>query len=296
MKPVAERREVMTLSAGELFLRGTHHKPYESGEDPGEPAGSRTGVLLLTGLADPRVGCADCAVRWATGLADRGYNCFRVDLPGLGDSDGEVAENEAIFMPLVNSGFFSDSVCVIVDQLFERFHLGRLFLMGHCSGAVTAIYAAAANRKVSGIILLDPYFHLQENEVRKDSILNLHLSIIARLMGSASARAIAVKVHSLARNFYRRRIKALENPNLPLINRWKQLTTRRLPILILRSPSSLPKEGEADFIASLQEPSERKPCVTVDTVAGARHDFAGREARDAVRDCTVEWLRSLQIS
>jgi len=297
VKTAAETREVMTLIAGDLYLRGTHHKPqYAAGELGKFPAQSRTGVLLLTGLADPRVGCADCAVHWADGIAGRGYDCFRVDLPGLGDSDGEVAENEAIFMPLVNSGFFSEPVSAIIDQLFERFYLDRLFLMGHCSGAVTAIYSAASNRKISGVILLDPYFHLQENEIRKDSFLNLHLSIIARLMGSASARALAVKVHSVARSFYRRRIKALENPNLPLMSRWKQLTTQRLPILILRSPGSLPKEGETDFIGSLQQGLQAKSGLTIHTVVGARHDFAGREAREAVRDCTVEWLRALPIS
>jgi pimeloyl-ACP methyl ester carboxylesterase len=291
VKAAIETREVVTLSAGGICLRGTHHKPKDPTGDSTPGSGEKdTGLLIVTGLADPRAGCGDCAVHWADGLAECGYRCFRVDLPGLGDSDGEVARTEADFMFSINSGFFSDSVCGITDQLMERFRLREMLIIGHCSGAVTAIYSAAANKRIAGLILLDPYFHLQESEVKKDSLLNWHWRIIGKLVGNASARAFAVKLHSSVRNFYRRRMKALENPNLPLIHSWNQLTARRLPILILRSPTSLPKQGEPDFIGDLQRPSNHDCSISIKLVQGATHDFATRDAREAVVGYAQEWL------
>ena len=192
MKAAIESREIITLNTGGICLRGTHHKPKDQKGDLTPRSG--LGLLFVSGLADPRAGCGDCAVHWADGLAKHGYRCFRVDLPGLGDSDGEVARTEADFMPAINSGVFSDSVCSITDQLIERFRLRNMLIIGHCSGAVTAIYAAAANKRIAGLILLDPYFHLQEGEVKKDSLLNWHWRIIGKLLGNASSRAFAVKL------------------------------------------------------------------------------------------------------
>lgn len=296
MKAAIEKREIVTLSAGGTCLWGTYHKPKDPTPDSTPGAVEKgTGLLFLTGLADPRAGCGDCAVYWADGLSEFGYRCFRVDLPGLGDSDGEVARTEAAFMSSINSGFFSDSVCSITDQLIERFRLRNMLVIGHCSGSVNAIYAAAADKRIAGLILLDPYFHLQESEVQKDSLLNWHWRIIAKLVGNASTRAFAMRLHSGVRNFYRRQMKSLENPNLPLIVRWNQLTARRLPILILRSPTSLPKPGEFDFIGDLQRLSDQDCSVSIKPVQGATHDFAAHDAREAVLGYALEWLSAFPL-
>ena len=286
MKAAIETREIVELSVGGIGLRGTHHKPKRQTRD----STADSGLLFLAGLADPRAGCGDCAVHWADGLAQFGYRCFRVDLPGLGDSEGEVARTEAAFMSSINAGFFSNSVCSVADQLIERFRLRKMLVVGHCSGSVTAIYAAAANKRIAGLILLDPYFHLQEGEVQKDSLLNWHWRLMAKLVGNASTQALAVWLHSTVRSFYRRQMKSLESPNLPLIRGLNELAARKLPILILRSPTSLPKAGEFDFIADFQRRSDHGSYVSTKLVEGATHDFATRDAREVVLGYAKEWL------
>jgi hypothetical protein len=65
---------------------------------------------------------------------------------------------------------------------------------------------------------------------------------------------------------------------------------RRLPVLILRSPASLPKQGEIDLIGDLHRPSDHNCSVRIRLVKGATHDFATLNARELVLRCAQEWL------
>ena len=65
---------------------------------------------------------------------------------------------------------------------------------------------------------------------------------------------------------------------------------RRLPVLILRSSASLPKQGEIDLIGDLQQPSDQGCSVRIKLVKGATHDFSTRHAREMVLRCAQEWL------
>ena len=52
-------------------------------------AGGATGLLLVTGGSQTRIGSHRMYERLAKALADNGYPCFRFDRRGVGDSDGE---------------------------------------------------------------------------------------------------------------------------------------------------------------------------------------------------------------
>jgi hypothetical protein len=54
------------------------------------------------------------------------------------------------------------------------------------------------------------------------------------------------------------------------------------PILVLRSPSFIPKSGEFDYMRNLQPLSDRESHVTVKLVEGATHDFAQFHAKEAI--------------
>jgi exosortase A-associated hydrolase 1 len=51
--------------------------------------GSKTGLLLVIGGSQTRIGSHRMYERLAKGLADKGYFCFRFDRRGVGDSNGE---------------------------------------------------------------------------------------------------------------------------------------------------------------------------------------------------------------
>ena len=299
MTEAIESRQVITVAAGGVRLRGTYHKPRgeasDSSADPGER--KRIGVIFLTWIL-PRAGNGDSAVYWAESLAKCGYLAFRFDLPGLGDSDGDLATPGID----VETGAYGSALSEIANQLVERFHLGAVIVAGNCAGAVTALYAAAANEWIKGLILLDPYFHTQQDSPAQKVLLHWHVRVI-KLAGDRFAQSkpgdIAVKLLSRFRGIYHRlsqkpllvRRKTLPSiANLPLIRCWKQLAARRVRMLVLRSPSSTPRIGEFDYLGFLQPSSNSDDRIIIKLIERATHAFAESHGKEAVRTNAAQWL------
>ncbi len=306
MKAAIETREVITVGAGgELRLRGTYHKPHEAKFDsrPESDEENTIGILFVSAGVSPRAAPGDSAVYWSDSLAKLDYRSFRFDLPGLGDSDGDLSAKEIDFDSLVNEGAFGPVVSGMADQLVERFHLRGVVIIGHCAGAVTALYAAAANNRIKGIVLLDPYFHVQQESAVQNVLVRSQLRIVREIVGDrpepSILREAAVKLLSCIRNIYHRlehirrfvRRKRLPSAaNLPLIRCWSQLATSGLPMLVLGSPLSTPKPGEFDYVRDLQPLSDRNCRISVRLIERATHSFSERHSKEAVLKYAEQWL------
>ena len=295
MQPAIETREVIAFEADGTWLRGTCHKPRDD-EGASPPAPKRIGLLFLSGGLVPRAATGDAAVYWADRLASAGYPSFRFDLPGLGDSDGDLPQTENAFLSLVNTGAFSRVVSGIIDYLVERFNLPGIVVIGHCSGATTALYSAAVNKRIKGLILLDPCFQVQPEGEIQNALVSWHFRIIRRLVGDGSAESYlrAVRLHTWIRNLYLRgkhirlflwRRGLPSTANLPLIRCWNQLASAGLRMLVLRSPSFTPKPGEFDYVGHLKPISD-----PVKLIEGTTHAFAERQGKEAVRKYVAEYL------
>jgi pimeloyl-ACP methyl ester carboxylesterase len=306
VKAAIETREVITVGAsGGLRLRGTYHKPqevkFDSRPEPDEE--NPVGVLFVSAGVSPRAALGDAAVYWADSLAKCGYPCFRFDLPGLGDSDGDLSAKEIDFDSLVDEGVFGPVVSGMADDLVERFHLRGVVVIGHCAGAVTALYSAAANKRIKGIVLLDPHFHAQPGSDVQNVLVRSQLRIVRKLVGGRPEPSIlrdaAVKFLCGIRNIYHRlehirrfvRRKRLPSAaNLPLIRCWNQLATSGIPMLVLRSPLSTPKPGEFDYVTDLQPLSDQNCRISVKLIERATHSFAERHSKEAVLKYAEQWL------
>jgi pimeloyl-ACP methyl ester carboxylesterase len=279
-------RELITLDCDGTRLHGTYHRVTQ--RDSSAAAQNRVGVLFVNSLSLPRAASGDSAVHWADAIAALGYPSFRIDLPGLGDSQGQSSTD---LLDLINAGGFTAVAASVVNQLIERYRLTGIILFGHCAGSVSALYAGAASPECKGLILLDPYFHLPQAKrarVREELSDWARRSKLGRLLSNVydRVRSIALIAHGSA---------PPGNANAQLLTKWKQVATAGLPVLLLKAPGikaqgAKPRLGEFDYIDYVVKLAGKKSRVAAEFVEGADHSFANRRGRDEVERHIDRWL------
>jgi pimeloyl-ACP methyl ester carboxylesterase len=289
MDQATERRELITLDGLGVLLRGTFHKPIR-GFDSGDVSTTNPiGIVFFNSLSLPRAATGDSAVYWAESFANCGYPSFRFDLPGLGDTAGNIPTE---LLNFINAGGYASVAAAKVKELVERFSLSGVVLVGHCAGTVSAIYAAAACKaECKGLVLLDPYFHLPQ-------------AIRPKVRRSLSDWALRTSIGGKFSNIYDRlrNIGLLlrgnappRNANFPLLSCWREVASAGLPILLLKAPArkapgTKPRVGEFDYMKHVLEIAGRKSQVAVELIEGTDHSFANRLGQAEVRRRTEHWL------
>jgi pimeloyl-ACP methyl ester carboxylesterase len=290
VREAIETRELITVTVGGICLRGTYHRSQDhvSNSRPGPDENLPVGVLFLNSGFMPRASGGDAAIYWADSFAQCGYPVFRFDLPGLGDSDGDLPRKRLDFGELVNNGYYAPFVCGTIKSLTERFRLSGMVLVGHCAGAVSAIYAAAASEHVKGLVMLEPYFFRFEPERSKNrSAISLWVprnklaGQLSKVYGRLKKLNLLVRGDALP-----------ENANLPLIRFWSHLASAGLPMLILNARGPRSSVGEFDYPSYLQKMSGSDTRLITRFVDGANHSFADDVGRAAVRRQCEEWLNA----
>jgi len=290
MNEAIETRELITLDGLDVLLRGTYHRPHAraSNSSTAMSERSRIGILFLNSLTLPRAATGDSAVYWADAFAERGYPSFRIDLPGLGDTDGALPID---LLDFINKGGYASIASAKVKELVEHFDLSGVVIVGHCAGAVSAIYTAATCKECRGLILMDPYFHQKQ-------------AIRPKIRQGLSDWALRSKVGGFLSNIYAllKDVSLLvrgntlpKNANRPLLSRWKELASTGLPVLIFKAPSpkapgTKPRVGEFDYLKHVLKLAGRKSQVAVKLIEGTDHSFANRTGRASVRQHTERWL------
>ena len=272
-------RELITVTANGSRLRGTYHKT------PDGQRQSRTGVLFINSGYTPRAAFGDAAVAWADSFAQQGYPCFRLDLPGLGDSEGTLPQTWLELSDLINNGYFVSYVSGAARNLADRYRLSGMVVIGNCGGAISAVYAAAASDSIQGVVLLDPYFFRNE-EQRPALRQELSLWVTRNKMAGHLS-----KIYKRVRRFNvlitTQRVPA--NANLTLLRSWQRVANSGKPMLVLDAKGR-ENRGPFDYFAYLEEVSSPQSRVEVKSIAGAHHSFGDAVGRAAVRDYTAQWL------
>jgi pimeloyl-ACP methyl ester carboxylesterase len=284
-----ETRELITLSGDGVLLRATYHKATGKARNDATALHQRMGVAFLNPLSTPRAMIGDSAVYWASSFAALGYPSFRLDLPGLGDTFGEVP-NEII--TFINDGGYAAIASSKIKELTDSFGLKGAVIYGHCAGGTTAVYAAAECKECKGLVLTAPYFNAA----------NLLTPKLSPQMVEWARRS---KVGELLRASYARMRelqKKTGNGTLPgnahfgLLAHWKKVLSTGMPILILKSgaPAALGsnklRSGNFDYLGYIASFAVRSNQITVKVIEGTDHSFANRAGRAAVRQYTEAWL------
>lgn len=141
--------QAIQFDAAGYILRGILHVPERS-------PWQKTGINLLNPGIKYRVGPHRLNVKLARQLCSQGYLILRFDPAGVGDSEGELpVESVANLWFRVEQGLFRKDILAANQWFAEHKKLDRLILMGLCGGAISAILAAADDKKVTRLILID---------------------------------------------------------------------------------------------------------------------------------------------
>lgn len=133
---------------GESLL-GVVHRPQQLAGD--------TGVVLVVGGPQYRVGSHRQFVLLARHLAAAGIPVLRFDYRGMGDSSGTPRDFEAIAPDI---GAAIDTLCARVDGV------RRIVLWGLCDAATANAFYALGDTRVVGQIALNPWVRTVEGEAQ----------------------------------------------------------------------------------------------------------------------------------
>lgn len=122
-----------------------------------DAATADTGVLIVVGGPQYRVGSHRQFVLLARFLADNGVPCMRFDYRGMGDSSGETRDFEAVS---------EDIEAAIAVFAREVPGLKRVVLWGLCDGASAICLSLGGNPLVAGAVLLNPWVRTVETQAR----------------------------------------------------------------------------------------------------------------------------------
>lgn len=144
-------RRILQLEVEGHRLLGTLHEPE------GPPVAGRVGVLLVSFGQQPRAWVGDLGTATGDALAAAGFPVFRFDMPGTGDSPGELPLFVEVFWRSIQEGAHEPIAKALIRELQRRHGLRGLVVGGFCGGAITAVHAAdAEGADVLGLVLLEP--------------------------------------------------------------------------------------------------------------------------------------------
>lgn len=267
-------------------LHGVLHRP--------DAAGAR-GVVLVVGGPQYRVGSHRQFVLLARVLADAGIAVLRFDYRGMGDSDGEAQTFEAIAADIRAA---IDALRRLVPAVNEA------VLWGLCDAASAALQYAPSDRRVCGLVLLNPWVRTEQGLAQTylkhyygQRLLdpNLWRRLLKGEMNVTTA--LGSLWGDIRRGISGGNNAAAQQPPvaLPLPQRmlqgWQQFSGRVLLVLsgddITAGEFKNLVAGSADWRRVLAAPGvERRD------LAGANHTFSTRAWRDQVATWTRDWLRS----
>ena len=262
-------------------------------------AARNTGVLLLVGGPQYRVGSHRQFVLLARALAAAGIPVLRFDSGGMGDASG----------PLLNFEQIDADIAAAVDTFFARQPgLQRVILWGLCEAASASLFYAWRDPRVTGLVLLNPWvrtdaglaqayvqhYYRQRLLSREfwGKLLGGGVDIRGALLGFWSklkqARQASSEHESPAA------LHADPDAGLPLPQRMLRGMQRfKGRVLLILSGDDLTAAEFRNLVSASPEWQQQmqNPTVQVQELKQANHTFSRRDWREQVERWTIDWVQ-----
>lgn len=274
------------ISIGTDLLCGVLHgvdSPYE------------TGVLILTGGPQTRVGSHRQFVLLARLLADKGIPVLRFDYRGMGDSSGEMRGFEEV----------DEDIEAAIDQFFvEMPKMKSIVLLGLCDAASSALIYAQRAKRVEGLVLLNPWVRTVAGEAKT----RLKYYYFQRLLnvgfwrkvikGQFEAGMSISSFFGLLKIIFRSKsgLKAYTEAELFPDKMLAGFESFSHPVLIVISGNDLTGREFQDSIKSDRRWKTllKRKNVVQKNLVDADHTFSRREWRDQVSMWVSDWILGLK--
>jgi exosortase A-associated hydrolase 1 len=262
---------------------------------PAEPRD--TGVLVVVGGPQYRVGSHRQFVLLGRALAGAGFPVLRFDYRGLGDSTGALRTFEHVQL----------DVRAAIDELFRRVPaLRRVVIWGLCDAASAAMFYAASDSRVAGLALLNPWAR-SEQTVAQAYLRHYYLRRLvdasawrALLSGAKSPLATLRSIFGTVRAATRAggeqsTTSSQDGAQPPLTERMRRgLADFDGPVLLILSGDDI-TAAEFRSVAGASRQWRKllaAPRVSTQELPAADHTFSTRAWRDQVAAWTIEWMES----
>lgn len=249
-----------------------------------EGAAAETGILIVVGAPQYRVGSHRQFVLLGRALAQAGYPAMRFDYRGLGDSGGDGQGFDALD---------TDIAAAINAMQASCASLRRVVLWGLCDGASAALLYAlrCKDARIAGLVLANPWVQSEQAEARAI----VHAYYWQRLREREFWRRLLVgglnplgKLQELRR--YWRSAKTGNSAGASTAELELALGQVRLPMLLLLCERDATAQR---FLAHLElSGSQLLQQAHVQRIdfAEADHTFSRADWRVGVENATIAWL------
>ena len=256
------------------------------------PADGATGVVLVVGGPQYRVGSHRQFLLLARRLAEAGFPVLRFDCRGMGDSDGQFPGFEQL-----------DTDIRAAIDVFKREvpHVQRLALWGLCDAASAILMYAPSDDRVDGAIILNPWVRTESGHARAQvrhyyaqRILNREFwtrLLTGKVDAGAALRDFLLKLKTVLGGGSDNASQAPQN----FVDRMRLgLAAFKGEVLCVLSGQDITAAEFSDLIEAGEWQSLMTEAhVTTIRMPAANHTFATAADRGRVEKETIKWLHGL---
>jgi exosortase A-associated hydrolase 1 len=266
---------------------------FDCGEDrlvgvvtlPETPSG--TGVLILVGGPQYRVGSHRQFTLLARSLGEAGIASLRFDFSGMGDSEGEKSEFSGT----------RDNLAAAIEAFLDAAQgVTRIVLWGLCDAASSAMMYAHLHPQVVGMVLLNPWVHTGEYapDVKLAHFYRPFLADRNRWRGFLSGKVrIVPALREVGRDTLALLDKRGSASGQPFVRQMLNGLKRfQHGVLIVLSEDDLTASEFSSLVANNAQwrKATSGPSIDTRTVSAADHTFSKASWKEEVSQLTIDWV------